>query len=352
MSEDWRDDRRVTKVLEDADVVYVAVAAQNGPHVTPAVFDVDGDRLWFVTPRRSVKARVIARHRRVGGLVQLGRWSVVLGGRARIVDPLTARGIFSLDRLLDLPFAAAGYLGRNHRHATGTIRDHEAPTLALSRVLVSIDIRRVALLDAWAVAESWGRWSHSDLLLRGAPPAGTTPDLAAVPAAVRDLLVDEAPVVLGWQSWSGPLALPARWRSAAGEIETSGETLVLAGAASGSPACLTAERSRYRLKSKQGLLLRGDGHARLAGDGPLARVTLDAHRTSWWSGEEGHSLATLAPDPPIGANRLVLDAPYAGCNARWVGVPTGRVIIRHRGERRGNEAPAQQHHPAARGRRR
>jgi hypothetical protein len=75
----------------------------------------------------------------------------------RIVDPLTARGIFTPGRLFDLPLAAAGYLSRNHRHATGTIRDHEAPTLALSCVLVSIDIRRLALLDGWSVAQRWGR---------------------------------------------------------------------------------------------------------------------------------------------------------------------------------------------------
>lgn len=290
MSEGWRRHTRVAEILDEADVLHVAVAARNGPHVTPTVFDVDGGRLWFVTPRRSVKARVIARRRKVGGLVRLGRWSVMLSGRARIVDPLTARGIFSLDRLLDLPFAAAGYLGRNYRHATGTIRDHEAPTLALSRVVVSIDVRRLALLDGWSVVDHWGGWDPSDLLLRGTPPPGTTPDLATVPAGVRNLLSDEAPVVLGWQSLSGPLALPARWRAGTADLETSEEAMVLAGAPSGSPACLSAERSRYRLKSKQGLLLRGDGHARVAGDGTGARVTLDVNRTIWWKGEESHAL--------------------------------------------------------------
>jgi hypothetical protein len=286
MSEGWRDHPRVTEVLEEASVLHVAVGARNGPHVTPTVFDVDNGRLWFITPRRSVKARVIARRRKVGGLVQLGRWSIVLGGRARIVDPLTARGIFSLDRLLDLPFAAAGYLGRNHRHATGTIRDHEAPTLALSRVLVSIDIRRLALLDGWAVADRWGRWDESDLLLRDDPPTGTTPDLTAVPVGVRNLLSDDAPVVLGWQSLSGPLALPARWQAGTAQLETSSEAMVLAAAPSGSLACLSAERSGYRLRTKQGLLLRGNGHARLGGDETSARVTLDIDRTIWWKGEE------------------------------------------------------------------
>ena len=179
MSDGWRSDRRVAEVLDEADVLHVAVAARNGPHVTPTVFDVDGGRLWFVTPRRSVKARVIDRRRRVGGLVQLGRHAVMIGGRARIVDPLTARGIFSPGRLLDLPLAAAGYLGRNHRHATGTIRDHQAPTLALSRVLVSIDIRRLALLDGWDVVDSLGAVGPHPTCCSGATrrPA-TAPDLS------------------------------------------------------------------------------------------------------------------------------------------------------------------------------
>ena len=293
MSDGWQRNRRVEEVLHEADVFYVAVASSNGPHVTPAVFDVEGDRLWFLTPRRSVKARVIDRHRRVGGLVQLGRWSVVIGGRARIVDPLTARGIFSPGHLLDL-FAAAGYLSRNSRHATGTIRDHQAPTLALSRVMVSVDIRRLALLDGWTVVDRWGRWDGADRLLRGEPPAGTAPDLSEVPPGVRNLLGDDSPVVLGWNSPAGPLALPARWQSGAGELETSAEAMMIAGAAPDSPASVCAERSRYRLKSKQGLLLTGDGRARLAADPTVARIALDTRRTTWWKGEDGHTTARSA----------------------------------------------------------
>jgi hypothetical protein len=289
-TESWRRDHRIAEVLDEADVLHVAVAASRGPHVTPTVFDVDGGRLWFVTPRHSVKAKVIARRRRVGGLVQLGGRSVMIGGRARIVDPLTARGIFSPGRLLDLPLAAAGYLSRNHRHATGTIRDHEAPTLALSRVLISIDLDRLALLDGWEVVDTWGRWARSDLMLLGTPPAGTRPNLSAVPPTVRKLLGDDAPVVLGWRSVSGPLALPARWRAGTGEVETSAEAMILAAAAAGSPACITAERSGNRLKSKHGLLVSGDGHARRAGDAPFARVTLDVRRTTWWTGEERHTV--------------------------------------------------------------
>ena len=115
-----------------------------------------------------------------------------------------------------------------------------------------------------------------------------------MPPGVRSLLGDDAPVVLGWQSLAGPVALPARWRPAAAELVTSGAAMVLAGAASGSPASVCAERSRYRLTSKQGLLLTGDGHARLAGQGPAARATLGVRRTTWWKGEERHSIDAIS----------------------------------------------------------
>jgi hypothetical protein len=92
---------------------------------------------------------------------------------------------------------------------------------------------------------------------------------------------------------SGPLALPARWRAATGGVETSGEAMILAAAGSGGPACITAERSRYRLKSKKGILVTGDGHARL--DGPVAHVTLDARRTTWWVGDERHTSGASRP---------------------------------------------------------
>jgi len=290
MSEGWRRDDRVAEVLAEAPVLYVAVAARNGPHVTPAVFDRDGGRLWFVTPRRSVKARVIARRRRVGGLAQLGSKTVVIGGRARIVDPLTARGVFSPGRLLDLPLAMAGFLARNDRHVIGTVRDHKAPTLALSRVLVEIDVRRLALLDGPAVLGRWGPWPEADLLLDGAPPPVAVPDLSALPAALRPLLADGAPAVLGWPSPVGPLALPARWHTGADtpELEVSAEAMVLAGAASAGPACVTVEKSRYRLTSKQGVMVRGAGHARRSGD--AVRVTVEAGRTTWWTGEDSHSV--------------------------------------------------------------
>jgi hypothetical protein len=281
----WRDDARVAEILDEGDLLYVAVTTRRGPHVTPTAFDRDGRRLWFVTPRRSVKARAIRRHRQVGALVRLGERAVMMSGRARIVDPLTARGVFSVNRLLDLPLAATGFLGRNHRHVTGTVRDHKAPTLALARVAVSVDITRLALLEGERVAATWGEWEHRELRLPGAPLDVGPPDLTGVPRALGSFLAaDDQPVVLGWQTPSGPVALPARWQGATGLAETSGAAMALAGAGSAGPACVTVDRSRYRLKHKQGVLLAGTGHAWIGGG--RASVAIEQERLTWWDGEE------------------------------------------------------------------
>ncbi|MGH9036733.1 MAG: pyridoxamine 5'-phosphate oxidase family protein, partial [Acidimicrobiia bacterium] len=281
----WRDDARVAEILDEGDLLYVAVTTRRGPHVTPTAFDRDGRRLWFVTPRRSVKARTIRRHREVGALVRMGERAVIMSGRARIVDPLTARGVFSVNRLLDLPLAATGFLGRNHRHVTGTVRDHKAPTLALARVAVSVDITRLALLEGERVAATWGVWEHGEPLPSGSPLDVGPPDLSGVPSALRSFLAaDDQPVVLGWQTPTGPLALPARWRGATGMAETSGAAMALAGAGPAGPACVTVDRSRYRLKHKRGLLLGGTGHARVE-DG-TASVAIEQDRLTWWDGED------------------------------------------------------------------
>ncbi|MGH9041353.1 MAG: pyridoxamine 5'-phosphate oxidase family protein [Acidimicrobiia bacterium] len=281
----WRDDDRVLEVLDEGDLLYVAVSSRRGPHVTPTVFDRDRGRLVFVTPRRSVKARVIARRRRVGALVHFEDRAVMMLGRARIVDPLTARGVFSGNDLLDLPLAAAGFLARNRRQVTDTMRDHQAPTLVLSRVAVSIEITRVALLQGHRVLAHWGRWPDVDRLLPGTPNRTDPPDVSGAPPALRSFLAGrDRPGVLGWQTPAGPVALPAWWRRETGEAEVSAAALVLAGAGPEAPACLTVDRSRYRSRHQQGVLLAGTGHVRVE-DG-VARVALAQERLTWWDGED------------------------------------------------------------------
>lgn len=282
----WHDDDRVQDVLDEGELLHVAVATGRGPRITPTAFSVERRQLWFVVARGSVKARAIARSPHVGGLVRAGDQALVVSGRAQLVDPLTARGVASVDRLLDLPFAATGYLGRNVRHAAGIIRGRPVPTLPVSRVAVVVDVSRAALLDRGAVVARWGTWPRGEPSFDDEPLAAYPPDVTALPDEVRALVGRDEDVALGWQAAAGPIALPARWRGSV--AETSPAVMALAGAASSSPACVTFDRSGRRLSQKRGVLLSGEGHAYLSGE--TAAVAFDWERISWWVGDEADTV--------------------------------------------------------------
>ena len=287
----WYDDPRIVRVIDEGELLHVAVVTRSGPRVTPTAFDLDGRKAWFVVARGSLKARAIAARPRIGALIKHGEKSVMLGGTARLVDPLTARGILSVDRLFDLPFAAAGYLGRNPRHAAGVVRDRPAPTLPLSRVAVELTVERGALLDRHALVAEWGKWSRTRLLMHDALPDACAHDLPEeVPADLANLI--RAPggeVVLGWESLSGPLALPGRISPMGAVDTTSAAAMELAGALATCNACITADRGGPRLKSKRGVVVSGTGTAVLSDDEALAVV--DWRRTMWWRGDDVRSRA-------------------------------------------------------------
>ncbi len=285
---DWLDDPRVTDALDDAGLLFLAVAARCGPHVTPLAFDRSGRNLLLVTPRRSVKARAIARDRRVGGLVRLRTHTVLVGGRARLLDPLAGRGLGSLP---GLPGAALGYLARNDRRVAGAVLDHPSPGLALGRVALRVQIDRVALFERGRLRAAWGAWPEPSELLAG-EPAAAQPDLEGVPARLRPLLEGaDRRAVLGWQSPVGPLALPASW-DPSGRARVPTAALALAGALSAGPACLTFETSRTRLTSVRGLMIAGTGRAGTAG--ATTSVAVDPARITWWSGEDSGTAARTA----------------------------------------------------------
>ena len=290
MSRDWQDDEHVVDVLDSAGVMFLAVAGRHGPHVTPLAFDRRGDELGALTPRNSAKARAIRRDPRVGVLVSHRGRTVIAGGRAHLVDPLTGRGLGTLLRP-DLPLAALGYLARNDRRVLGAVRDHPSPTLPLTRTAVRISLDRVALLGRSRVRRSWGNWPSPSTLLTGnlasltGNLASAAPDLTGVPVRLHPLLrADDPAAVLGWSTTCGPVALPAHW-DADGAIAVPTEAMTLSGALSAAPACLTVERSGSRISSVRGLLMAGPGRAREAG--PSTTVTLAVERLTWWTGEDG-----------------------------------------------------------------
>lgn len=290
MSADWLDDDRVTAVLDDAALVYVAVTGRHDPHVTPLAYEQRGRDLWVLTPRHSAKVRGIERDSRVGVLVRYRGRSVVGAGHAQIVDPLKGRGLSSLLKP-DLPFTALGYLARNDRRVLGTVLDGPSPTLPLTRASIRITLTRVALVDARGVRASWGDWPSPSVLLDGSLD-GRPPSLDGVPT--RSLLADGATAALGWQTADGPVALPARW-SASGIATVPPGALELAGALAAAPACLTVQRSSNRISSVRGVLLSGHGRSRVTADGTA--VAVDADRVTWWSGEDSGTVHRLSDTP-------------------------------------------------------
>jgi hypothetical protein len=224
-------------------------------------------------------------------------------GRARIVDPLTLRGLGA--STLGLPLAACGYLLRNLRHAAAVVLDRPVPTLPVSRVLIVIDLTSVALLRGLRVASAWGGWRRSDLLLRGNPLPGQMSPLVDVPPHLQALLSERAcQGVLGWQTLSGPMAIPARWQEDGSRLTASAEAMTLAGAASSGPCCLTVTAAAPRSGPGDGLLLRGEGHARRQDQ--LAHVSLGVRRLTWWTGTNVRTSAVRASTEgpgPAGAMR-------------------------------------------------
>jgi hypothetical protein len=286
----WIDDRRVTDVLDDADVLLLAVTSGDGPHVTPVAFDREGDELWAVVPRRSVKVRAIEQDGRVGALVRHGNRVLVLGGAARLIDPLTGRGLRSLPAPHRLPGAALGFLARNDRRIGRVVRDHPAPTLALSRLGIRLRVRRAALFEGGELLATWKNWPSPAALLPG-ELSPCPPDLHDLPAGVADLLrhrQDDA--VLGWHSPLGAVALPARWHPG-GHLHVSTAAMALTGALVAGPACLTVVDGARTGRTIRGVLLRGEGRAR--DHGATTEVTVAARRTVWWSGTRSGSTARL-----------------------------------------------------------
>jgi hypothetical protein len=284
----WYEDQRVRTILGEGEVLELTVVSGRGPRVTPVLFEREASRLWCVVPRGSVKAKAIAKHPRIAGLVRAGDRSVMLGGRSHIVDPLTARGVAAPERLLVLPRAVSGYLSRNLRDAGGVARGRPTPTLPLSRVIVAIDVTHAAVVDGPELVATWGGWEPVKLLMHDNPPDPCPPELTTLPARLGRLLSTETDVALGWSTLSGPSTLPGRWKD--GTVEVSPDVMELTAARMSGPACITFSRSGPKLNDKYGLVLAGRGSACLR-DG-MAVATIDCDRVTWWRGDTIQTIRT------------------------------------------------------------
>ena len=257
------------RVLHRGTLAYVAIEAARGPLVTPVLYGVAGDSVWFLTNRHALKAKVLRRDPRAAWVVSADGRAAVMTGVARLFSPLHPIELLAAaPRLPSVQAALASWAARNPRQVAGFLRDSLTdPVRAMpqDQVLVELQPDTVDVVDD--PTES-------------APPTRTAQDrlTSAVPETLRPLLTQRAGV-LAVSTESGLVAMPVRWTPERGLAHLPNECD--ADLSGDHPACLTIDEPVHTRPTEQrGLVLRG--HARLIGDS--APVSVHADRITYWEG--------------------------------------------------------------------
>jgi len=302
----------VGRILQDGDFCHVAALTPAGPHVTPMVFTVTGDRVWVTTSRGSVKARAWRADPRVAGLVRAGERVVAFTGTATTYDLLDVDAWGrSLREGPLIALASVRFTRKNARFFAGYAVDaHHVPFAWTppGRVFAELRIQRSAVLEEGRVVSVWGDWgtqvegtSRFRAARTGVAPLTRLPyDVAGdLGASGEGALVLETPE-------GGPVVLPARWLADGGAVYAAlhQEVLALAGGGPTAPAALLIDRpSWWRAREMVGAMVRGEGEfavvgglvsggrsaAALAGRAGLgvedaALVRVRPQRLVWWRG--------------------------------------------------------------------
>jgi hypothetical protein len=299
----------VQAVLDDGVLCYLAAPSPAGPHVTPVVYVLDGDRLWGTTGRGTTKAARWRRDPTAGGLVSVDDVAVTFRGRVTLHDALDPSTWWaSAARAPQLARASARFTLKNRRFFAGYARDAAHVPLAWTppaRVVFSVDLDATALLEGGRVHDRSGSWSRG--LAGPATFRRTTARLPELPDDVAELLAPSAGSgTLSVQAHRGPVVVPCRWVRTGGVFHAVAprSTLGLAGRATESNGSLVVDRaSTWRAAKMRGVLLRGAVSVFLPAGvrsgaraleeviervGPLpddpAVVRLRPRTAVWWSG--------------------------------------------------------------------
>lgn len=302
----------IADVLGRADFCHVATLIPSGPHATPLVFAVAGDRLWVTTSRGSVKARGWARNPRVAGVARHGREAVAFIAEATAYDVLDPDSwARSVRRTPLLALASLRFTRKNARFFAGYAIDARHVPLAWTppgRVFAELRVVRSALIRDGVVVRSWGRWARSVPSHERfrAVRTGDGP-LEALPDEIREGLGQRGEGVLAIEGERGVIALPSTWVvSGAGLYAVPAEqTLALAGldAPSVRVALAMDRQSWWRARNMLGAMARGRGDvfvvaglasggrsaSAVAGDAGAAPtgaavVRVSPDRLVWWRG--------------------------------------------------------------------
>jgi nitroimidazol reductase NimA-like FMN-containing flavoprotein (pyridoxamine 5'-phosphate oxidase superfamily) len=257
------------RVLHRGTLVYVAIGTTRGPLVTPVLYGITGDRVWFLTNRHALKAKVLRRDPRAAWVVPGDGRAAVMTGVARLLSPLhPVELLAAAPRLPSVQAALASWAARNPRQVAGFLRDSltdPARAMPQDQVLVELQPDTVDVVDYPTESAPRTRTAQDRLTI-------------AVPEALRPLLTQRAGV-LAVSTESGPLAVPVRWtpeRGLAHLPKGHGEDL-----SGDHPACLTIDEPVHgRPTEQRGVVLRG--HARLLGHSTPVSVHVD--RITYWDG--------------------------------------------------------------------
>jgi nitroimidazol reductase NimA-like FMN-containing flavoprotein (pyridoxamine 5'-phosphate oxidase superfamily) len=302
----------VEAILRAGDLCYLAANGRYGPHLTPTVFALSGDRLWVTTSRASVKARAWAKDPSAAGLIRVGEIAAIFTGTVRSYEVLDLGAwppmLFEAPSLVR---AWVRFTRRNARFFAGYAVDARNVPLSWSppaRVFIGIDLERTAVVGSEGVAETFGDWPREAITVPRfrARPAPRVPVLEALPEDVREPLGEAGHGALALVGEDGLVVLPVSWVVEEGWLygALAREVLALAGSREARvPAALTIDRaSRWRALHMVGAMARGEAEiavveeleagrrsaeriARAAGvAGDAALVRMRPKRLVWWRG--------------------------------------------------------------------
>lgn len=273
----------VDDVLSRGQLVYLAVRTKGGPLVTPVLYGVGGGRLWFVTRRQVLKARLLARRPDTAWVVRDGERAVAMRGRASLLTAATpVAWIRHTTRPpFGLPFGLGSWAVRNPREVAGFVVDGVTrPSTIAPHNFVLVSLEPTATEPA--------------LLPLGSPTDGPgLPLPEGVPAGLDALLRRTGWVTVGLDTAAGVVAVPGVWDPRRAVVRVPAR--LLDGVGSTLPACVTFDEPvRGRPTQQRGVVLRGD--AELTSAGEQVEVRMVPRRVTFWDGFEKGTVAYLPGD--------------------------------------------------------
>jgi uncharacterized protein YndB with AHSA1/START domain len=286
----WLDEAIYADIIAGTERCYLAVSEKHGPHVTPTAFSHAFGKLWIVVSAESLKRRATERRSSVGVLVRSGTRSMVVRGRAQILDPWKPWSLVqtAVDSAQALP-ALAAYTRRNFDRIASYLLESPAALFDLRpthRVLMVVHPEALAVVDGAGVVARRGEWPevYSTPVPDLPRSRGPSLHLDGVPPSVAALTEeDRAEAVVGWASRGGPLVLPAHWHARRNLASVPAQLVPSEEASARTCICIDSDGGPG-LHDQQGLLVRGRGRMTQLGD--YAAIALEADQTTFWRGTE------------------------------------------------------------------